>query len=294
MNPILSSWDLVRVFLTVMRQGSLSSAARAMKLSQPTVRRHIEALEAELGTPLFSRTPTGLIATDVGAALLTQAEATEAAIGAFRRGATGPEKGETGVVRVTCPDVFGVEIMPALLAPLMQKHSGLTVELVLSNQIDDLINREADIAVRLTPPRQAALVAKKVLPVEFGLFATQDFLKRHALPTTYAELARTGRFVGDDRKDVIARGFVAAKLLPPQNIVFRTDSDLAQLAAIRNGIGIGICQMQLAKRTGLTRVLPGIAVYLDCWVVMHEDLKHMKRIRLVFDYLARALGKAAL
>jgi DNA-binding transcriptional LysR family regulator len=291
MNSLLSSWDLVRAFLTVMRQGSLSSAARKLKISQPTVRRQIEALEAELGLPLFSRSPSGLIATDVATALLAQAEATEFAIGAFRRGASGPAHSETGTVRVTCSDIFGVEIMPGLLSPLMNKYPGLNVELVLTNQSDDLLRREADIAVRLTTPKQAALIARKAAVIELGLFASDAFLKTNPSPKNATELSQTARFIGDDRKDVIARGFAAAKLAPAQNLVFRSDNDLAQLSAIRNGIGIGICQVHLAKRSNLIRVLSNITVTLDCWVVMHEDLKHMKRIRLVFDHLVKALGK---
>jgi len=289
MNLFLSSWDLVHVYLTVVREGSLSSAARKLRTSQPTVRRQIEALENELKTPLFTRAPSGLIPTDMGLALRAQAEVAEAAMGAFMRGATGPAFGETGTVRITCSEVYGVEIMPVLLAKLMEKHRGLQIELVLSNRQDDLLKREADIAVRLTEPRQAALIAKKVAQVELGFFASPDFLKHHPQPKTYLELSEKGRFVGDDRRDQIARGFAAAKLSLPVDIVLRTDSDLAQLASIRAGLGIGIAQVKLAKRSGLVRVLPELKLKLDSWIVMHEDMKHMRRVRLVFDYLVNAL-----
>jgi DNA-binding transcriptional LysR family regulator len=291
MSQLLSSWDLVHVFLTVMRHSSLSAAARSLKLSQPTVRRSIEALEAELGTPLFSRSSTGLMATETGLALRAHAEAAEAAMGAFKRGASNPAQGEAGTVRVTCSDVYGVEILPALLRPLLEKHQGLAIELVLSNRTDDLIKREADIAVRLTAPRQAALIAQKVSPVAFGLFASKEFLKQFQAPKTFAELSQSSRFIGDDRRDVIAAGFAAAQLTMPQNLVFRSDNDLAQLAAIRNGLGIGIAQVKLAAASKLVRILPKISVRLDCWVVMHEDLKKMTRIRLVFDHLVKMLGK---
>jgi len=103
------------------------------------------------------------------------------------------------------------------------------------------------------------------------------------------ELSEKGRFVGDDRRDQIARGFAAAKLSLPVDIVLRTDSDLAQLASIRAGLGIGIAQVKLAKRSGLVRVLPELKLKLDSWIVMHEDMKHMRRVRLVFDYLVNAL-----
>ena len=289
MNLFLSSWDLVHVYLAVMREGSLSSAARKLRTSQPTVRRQIESLENELKAPLFIRAPSGLIPTEMGLALRSQAEAAEAAMGAFVRGATGPAEGETGTIRITCSEVYGVEIMPTLLAELMQKHNGLQIELVLSNRTDDLLKREADIAVRLTEPKQAALIAQKVAPVELGFFSSKDFLNRHARPKTYSELSAKGRFVGDDRRDQIVRGFATAKLPMPLDIVLRTDSDLAQLASIRAGLGIGIAQVKLAKRWGLVRILPELNFRLDSWIVMHEDMKHMRRIRLVFDYLVNAL-----
>jgi DNA-binding transcriptional LysR family regulator len=289
MKQKLSSWDLVHVFLTVMRQGSLSAAARHLNFSQPTVRRQIESLEAELGTRLFTRSLTGLIPTDVGAALLAQAEAAEAAMGAFQRGASDPAKADEGVVRITCSDVFGVEIMPPILAPLMEKHPGLVIELVLANHTDDLLRREADVAVRLTAPKQAALIAKKVAPVAIGLFASKRFLQHNAQPQNYKELMTSGRFIGDDRRDLIARGFTAAKLQPPQQVVMRSDSDLAQLAALRSGVGIGVCQVKLARASGLVRVLPSVTLHLECWIVMHEDLRTVKRIRLVFDHLVKHL-----
>jgi DNA-binding transcriptional LysR family regulator len=291
MKQKLSSWDLVHVFLTVMRQGSLSAAARHLNFSQPTVRRQIESLEAELGTRLFTRSLTGLIPTDVGAALLAQAEAAEAAMGAFQRSASDPAKADEGIVRITCSDVFGVEILPPILAQLMEKHPRLAIELVLSNHTDDLLKREADIAVRLTAPKQAALIAKKVAPVEIGLFASKRFLQKNPHPKTYRDLITSGRFIGDDRRDLISRGFATAKLQAPQHLVLRTDSDLAQLAALRSGVGIGVCQTKIAKAAGLVRVLPDIALHLDCWIVMHEELRTMKRIRLAFDHLVKHLGK---
>jgi hypothetical protein len=175
MNPFLSSWDLVHVYLMVMREGSLSSAARKLGTSQPTVRRQIEALETELGVPLFTRATSGLIPTERGEALRVQAEAAEATMGAFRRSASGPAISDTGTVRVSCSEVYGVEIMPRLLAGLMKRHPNLEIELVLSNRNDDLLKREADIAVRMVAPQQVALIAKKVAPVELGFSPVQGF-----------------------------------------------------------------------------------------------------------------------
>jgi DNA-binding transcriptional LysR family regulator len=290
MNPLLSSWDLVLVYLTVIREGSLSSAARKLRTSQPTVRRQIERLEEELAVPLFTRSPSGLIPTDMGLALRAHAETAEAAMGAFRRGSTGPSDGGSGTVRITCPEVYGAEVLPPLLAPLMEKYRGLEIELVLSNRVDDLLRREADIAIRMTQSKQAALITKKVRSVDIGLYASAEFLKRNPMPKSEMALAESGRFIGDDRRDQIRDGFAAAKLQPPQTTVLRSDSDLAQFAAIRAGLGIGVAQVKLAKRSDLVRVLPHVGQKLDCWLVMHEDLKPMRRVRLVFEHLVKVLS----
>ncbi|MEO6607757.1 MAG: LysR family transcriptional regulator [Aestuariivirga sp.] len=289
MNSLLSSWDLVKVYLMVMRQGSLSSAARAMGISQPTARRQIEALEAELGVTLFTRAPSGLLPTDQGSGLLAQAEAAEAAMGAFQRGASGSASGENGTVRITCPEIYGVEILPRILSSIMRDYPGIKTELVLSNRVDDLLNREADIAVRMVAPKQEALLARKVKPVPLGFYATKEFLKTYPAPKTYDELVERGRFISDDRRYLTAKAFQAVKLKPPKNIVFKTDSDLAQLAAIRAGLGIGVCQTRFAAQSSLVRVLPQMSFILESWIVMHEDLKPTRRVRLVFDRLVKAL-----
>jgi DNA-binding transcriptional LysR family regulator len=115
-------------------------------------------------------------------------------------------------------------------------------------------------------------------------------LKTYPRPKNYKEFVQSGRFIGDDRKGIIAKWFISAKLTPPQTVVFGTDSDVAQLSAIRAGLGIGIAQVKLAKRSGLVRVPPDFPFSLESWVVMHEDLKPMRRVRPVFDYLAQALS----
>ena len=290
MSALLASWDLVKVYLLVMRTGSLSAAARHLKISQPTARRQIEALERELDVPLFTRGPQGLVATGHATELMAQAEAAEAAVGAFVRGASAKASDDAGTVRITCSEVYGVEILPPLLARLMHHHPGLQTELLLSNRADNLLNREADIAVRMVEPQQAALVARKVKPVALGFYATAEFLGQHPAPGNYGEFTRHSRFIADDRRSYMADGFQRHKMAMPQTIVLRTDSDLAQLAAIRAGIGIGICQCQLASRYGLVRILPDIELFLPSFVVMHEDLKTLRRARLVFDALVEALG----
>jgi DNA-binding transcriptional LysR family regulator len=173
----------------------------------------------------------------------------------------------------------------------MQRHPGLEIETVMSNAVADLLRRDADIAIRLTAPKQQALVARKVAAVGLGLYATRSFLKHHKAPVSYDEFARTGRFISEDRRDDQRRAFAALGRAFPEHVVYHSGSDVAQLAALRAGLGIGICQNRIAARDRLVRVLPEVSARLECWVVMHEELRKVQRMRLVFDHLVAALER---
>lgn len=290
MNLTDASWDLIAAYLAVVRNGSLSAAARQLGASQPTLRRHIETLETQLGVPLFTRGPGGLTPTIMGQSLLAHAEAMEAAAAAFARTATGELDASSGVVRVTCSDVYSVEVLPPIFAEVRKVYPKLEIELVPSNKNEDLLRRSADIAVRFARPEQAALIAKKVKTVKVGLYASRDFLAKSPAPTTFEELAENCFFIGGDRSDVITKALEALGYPVPNHVVYRTDSDLAQLAAIRAGVGIGICQVKIGDASDLERVLPSLDWDMPSWVVMHEDLKKVRRVRLLFDHLVVALG----
>jgi DNA-binding transcriptional LysR family regulator len=287
MNLGPDDWSRIKAFLEVARTGSLSAAARRLGLSQPTVRRQVEEIEARLGTALFTRGPTGLAPTPAGLRLRPHAEAMEAGAQALARAAAAEDAVE-GPVRLTCSEVHGTEVLPALLAPLLARHPGLTIELVPDNANDNLLRRDADLALRFAPPAQGALVARRVAPVALGLFAHPDLLAREAAPRDWDDLALRFPCVGDDRRDLTARGLSALGLAMPRRLSLRTDSDLAQLAAVRAGLGAGVVQVQLAQ--GLVRLLPEVAPALPAYVAMHEDLRRSARVRAVFDHLVERLS----
>jgi len=288
-------WEWYRALLGVLREGSLSGAARALGVAQPTVGRHVAALEKALGLVLFTRSQTGLLPTDAARALRADAEAMESVAAALARTASGLRGGAddvAGTVRVSVSDVVGVEIMPSIVAGLAARHPALVVELVLSNRVQDLLQREADIAVRMTAPRQEQLVARKIGTIELGLHAAPDYLARRGTPATLAALA-THTLIGYDRPSPFVRA--AAQTLPgfaDARFDLRTDSDVAQLALIRAGAGIGVCQAPLAARApALVRVLPdAFTLPLETWVTMHEDLRASPRCRVVFDALVAGLA----
>lgn len=285
-------WELYRSFLAVVRQRSLSGAARQLRLTQPTVGRHVDALEAALGVSLFTRSQAGLTATSAALELVPFAEAMESAVSALRRVASGEEREERGAVRVTASEMVGSEVLPPLLAEFREQHPRIDVELVLSNRADDLLKREADIAVRMVQPSQGALLAKKLGSVQLGFHAQPRYVQRHGTPRSLHEL-REHPLVGFDTAASVRRlPKVEGQTLTRDLFAFRCDSDFGQYAAIRAGYGIGVCQRALAKRDGLVAILPDAFGWeLGMWLVMHKDLKSTRRVRLMFDHLDAGLRR---
>ncbi|MYM35890.1 LysR family transcriptional regulator [Duganella sp. FT94W] len=288
------NWDLYRSFLAVLREGSLSGAARSLGLTQPTVGRHIEALEQALGLSLFIRSQAGFLATDAAHALQPYAETLASTSAALLRAASGMGHEDTqinGVVRVTASEVVSVEVLPPILARLRDRHPGITIELAVSNRIENLLRRDADIAVRMQRPEQDVLVARRIGDIELGFHARRDYLERHGTPHTWEQLARH-TLIGIDKENAFTR-----KLQPllgdlsASAYAIRSDSDLVHLASIRAGLGIGICQVRLAQRNPeLVRIAPDLLnIALDTWLAMHENLRSNPACAAVYTALAAGL-----
>lgn len=195
-----------------------------------------------------------------------------------------------GTVRITAAEIVGAEILPSILASIRRQHPKLALELVLSDRTQDLLQRDADIAVRMVQPTQDALVARKIGAIELGLYAHPDYLRTHSAPTDIATLGDHD-LIGFDRENAYIRRVLSTGL-PIRRSMFalRTDSSIAQLAALRAGFGIGFCHRGLAVREPrLTRVLPAMKLELETWVVMHEDMRSNRACRAVFDGLAEGL-----
>lgn len=286
-------WNLYRTFLHVLREGSLSGAARSLGMSQPTVGRHIETLEAALGAKLFTRSTDGLVPTTVAEHIAGSVQAMSSLSGAIAREAAADADAAAGTVRIAASETVGVEVLPPMIARLREQYPELAVELVLSNRNEDILRGAADIAVRMTRPEQLALVASKVGVVNIGLFAHRAYADKHGLPQTVAELAQHA-LIGFDTDPVIIRLAQSWGVeLSREHFVFRSDSDHAQLAALRAGVGIGGCQHGVARRNpDLLPVLPdAVRISLEMWLATHEDLRANRRVKQVYDALARQLGE---
>ncbi len=220
-------WSLYRTFLAVVEEGSLSGAARQLGLTQPTVARHIDALEVAVGADLFLRSQRGLIPTEVALDLRPYAETLASTAAALLRTASGRAGEVRGTVRISASEVVGVEHLPPILARLRRRHPGLIIELALSNAVDDLLQREADIAVRMVEPIQEALVARRLLPIMVGLHAHRGYLERRGMPASIEDLAGHD-LIGFDRETPAIRAIIGRfPALGRLAFALRSDSDLA-------------------------------------------------------------------
>lgn len=288
MTEFDTDWSLWRSFLAVAEQGGLSQAARALHLTQPTIGRHIDQLEASCGGALFTRSQTGMAPTALARALIPEAKAMEASARTLARVARSAPDDARGVVRITASEIVGVEILPPLLAAYRADWPGVEVELVLSDEQEDLLNRTADIAVRMTRPTQQRLVARKIATATGGLYAAKAYVDRRGAPTTLDDLSHHDMVGPDDARFSADLG---SRQLTSRDFTFRTGSDVAGLAALRAGLGIGAVQHAIARADDrLTRVLPELEVFsLDVWLTMHEGLKADRIVRSAFDFLSKRL-----
>ncbi|TPW31756.1 LysR family transcriptional regulator [Martelella alba] len=281
------SWDHYRTLLAVLEKGSLSAAARELALTQPTIGRHVAALEAAAGQPLFTRSQQGLQPTEIALSMKPLAEAMAATASALGRAASQQAGQVSGTVRISVSEVIGVEVLPAVLEPLLAAHPALEVELSISDSVEDLLLRKADIALRMIEPTQEALRMRFAGRIGIGCFAHRRYLERHGIPQGFDDLARH-TVIGFDRELSYVRDSMRAfPDIAMPHFRIRTDSNLAQLAAIRAGLGIGLCQLQLGRREkDLVEVIEGaIPLTLPVYIAMHEDLRHSPRCRATFDAL---------
>lgn len=295
MNIIMQTsfdWSLIRSFLAALDQGSLLAAARLLKTSQPTLGRHIAELESQMGVVLFERTGRGLVPTATALQLAESARAMEAGALQLTRTLSGAQLQTTGTVRITASVPVAVQLMPPLLARMRLALPDIQVELVSSNQVSNLLRREADIAIRMVRPEQGTLVAKRIGTVGVGAYAHRSYLARRSPLRQLPDLLQHD-LIGNDADTSILRGFQAmGYAVGPEAFVLRTDDFIVQWQAVRAGLGIGFVADYMARTDAdVVRVLPGMLAIPDLpmWLAVHREIRTNRRIRAVYDFLAEAL-----
>jgi DNA-binding transcriptional LysR family regulator len=286
----MPDWSLIRSFLAVAEAGSLSGAARVTGISQPTLGRHIQAIEAALQVPLFTRTAQGQALTEAGQALLSPARAMRAAAADLALTAKGHATGIEGTVRITASRVVSHYILPPVLARLRSEEPGLQIDLVPSDTTENLLFGEADIALRMYRPTQADLVARHIGDLPLGLYASRAYLDRRGRPTSPEDLMRLD-FIGQDRMDQIIRVMKSLGMEVPRSFFpVRCDDPLTYVELVRAGCGLGgiLCLLGEAdpalERIDLIPDLPSLPV----WLTAAPRLRQSPRLRRVWDALATA------
>lgn len=286
-------WSLLHTFLRAAETGSLSEAARALGLSQPTVTRQIRTLEEQLGVSLFVRHSRGVTLSERGAELLSSARAVDAQVqGVFRR-AAGLREVPSGEVRVSVNEPIGVYVLPRVLSQLHARYPELQVTVVIDNRTSDLSRREADIALRMFKPEQLDLVARHIADVEVGIYASAAYVERNGLPdgADLSKLALRGHTIVGPDQDPTFREALRALGLKPSDVAIRSDNILLQMACVVDGIAVGGVQARVAEELGLVRVPNLVFPPLPLWIVTHAELRASVPVRAVFQVLSEALGQ---
>lgn len=285
-------WNRARAFLATAETGSLSAAAVALGLTQPTLSRQVEALEAELGAVLFERVGRGLALTPDGRALLAHVRAMGQAAEQLSQGAHGLSQAVEGVVRITTSEVYAAHLLPPVLARLRREHPGIRLEVIASNRKLDLLRREADIAIRNATTTEPELVIRKLRDDTARAYATPALLRRLGQPRRWQDL-RDAPFLGFVDDTLLAEGLARLGVpLTGADLPLRSDSHLVQWEWVRRGMGIGLITEAVgdAERR-VRRVLPDApAIRFPMWLVAHRQVRTSRRLRLVFDMLAETLA----
>lgn len=286
-------WTLIRSFVAALDAGSLMGAARRTGMRQPTVSRHIAELEAQLGAALFERTGRGVVPTPAALAIAEAARAMQSDAEMLSYALTRQRQATTGVVRISASQVTATYLLPPVLAALQVEEPGIQIELVATNEITNLLRREADIALRMARPAQGSLVARKLADVPVCACAHRDYLARAGTPRDAVDLLQH-RLVGYDRNETILRGFAALGLpIKRDHFVLRTDDQLAYGKLIAAGAGIGfVTRPSLAFLPGVVPLLPALPLpALPCWLAVHREIRGSRLVRRVYDFLADAVPR---
>ncbi len=283
-------WDNVRVFLGVARAGQFLAAARQLKIDHATVARRMTALERSLNARLLDRRTTGVSLTAAGQRFLSAAERMETEILHAQAELTDQDFELSGTVRLGAPDGLSTYYLAAKFSVFMEKHPGITIQVVPTPQVVPLSKREVDIAIVLDKPEAGRFVTRKLSDYSLGIFGAKRYLATHPTPMTVEALSHH-QWVGyvEDYNASPALNYVS-ELCGTASIGFQSASAIGQLEAVRAGLGLGVLHDFIVERhDDLVRVLPERRAYRSYWIVEHEDTRGLGRIRAVHDFLVSSI-----
>ncbi len=285
------NWDDLRIVLAIAEHGTLSGAAACLHISHPTLSRRLRQIEQRLGTRLFERTPTSLRLTGAGEDMRQLALRLRDDIAALERRIGGRDTGPGGPVRLTAPDAVSEYLLPGILAELCREHAGLTIDLVVSNQVLSLAQRSADIALRITGSPTESLRGRRVGTVAMAIYAARNL----PVPETLGTFTGIPWVGFDAALACSGPGTWVAHNIPESDIRLRANTLLGAAQAVRSGIGCGLLPCfvggSIADLVRIGAPLPALSVPL--WLLVHPEMARLPRIRRACDALAAKLKQAA-
>ena len=286
-------WNRARAFLVTAEEGSLSAAARALGMTQPTLSRQVDALEEELSLVLFERVGRGLVLTPSGLELLEHVRGMGEAASRVSRAASGQSQSIEGSICIAASKAYSAYVLPPIIAKLRQAYPGITVEIAASDTTSDLLRREADIAIRHVASSQPDLIAKKIRDDEAHFYATPEYLAKIGNPQTLADLTNADFLAFSDNRPLVQMLDMMGLTLTEKNFPVVCNSHIAQWQLVKQGVGIGGITKDIGDAEPLVRrILPDMEpIIVPMWLVTHRELNKSKRVRTVFDFLAAELSR---
>lgn len=292
----LRDWADMRLFLALVDHGTLVAAAEHLNLSQPTLGRRLTALQKRLGTTLFTRDGRTLALTDAGHAILENARRMQSEMLAIGRALDVASSGLSGTVTISATEGTGTEWLAPELRAFHDRYPDIMLNLLIEARAVDLVRREADIALRIGEPTQPDLIARRLIKIGFGWYASREWVAKTGPFHSESDLDGK-KFVGysKDGSPPTIVPLVNVELDFEPRFAVVSNSMAAQMSAIRSGYGVGIASHRWAAMyPEPVNLFPGQNVgSADLWIVTHEELRHSARIRAVFDYLSVHIREAA-
>ncbi|WP_299282708.1 LysR family transcriptional regulator [uncultured Tateyamaria sp.] len=286
-----TDWSHIQSFAAVAEHGSLSAAARAVGTSQPTLSRHITALESDLGTRLFDRSLGGMTPTVAGTELMAHAMQMSDAAARFHTKSTHSDL--SGTVRITASQVVAAYLLPDAISALRLTYPDIIIEVVASDSTDNLLRREADIALRMYRPTQNDVITRHLRDMPVAAYAARSYIARRGAPKDIADVLNHD-VIGYDRSTLIIDGFRAAGHEVNRDFfAFRSDDQVVCWALVQAGAGIGFMQRSIGDADPNLICVSGAETLaiVPMWLTAHPDLRSTPRVRRVYDWLADHLKK---
>lgn len=290
----MENWNDLKLVLAIRRAGSLTGGAKALGINHSTAFRRLNTLEERLGARLFERLQNGTyLPTAAGETVATAAEAVETETEALDRDIAGLDRRLTGRLRITASETLSYRLLIGELAAFRAVHPGIVIDLMVDNRLLNLSRREADVALRVSRPREPDLFGRKLADIAWTVYGAPELVASLGARHTPGELA-TAPFIGwSSNSGAVATAEWVDATIADASIVYRTNSLINQLSAARAGIGLAALPCYLGDlEPGLVRALPEPLPLLEreLWIVTHADLRKTARVRAFLELVGDGLA----